>query len=131
VRKINGESNSDIFEQEIGRFKVVEQTDKQGLNELDEEGESTIKKSKLMTSYDELQSLSPEQKETSKKKVRKAIMDERDYSKYYERETKSLGLIEGRRFESILESYINRNIKKYKEILCGVSQGQYRKPIKF
>jgi hypothetical protein len=131
VRKINDESNRDIFEQEFGRFKVVEQTDKQGLNELDKDGESTIKKSKLMTSYDELQSLSPEQKETSKKKVRKAIMDERDYSKYYERETKSLGLIEGRRFESILESYINRNIKKYKEILCGVSQGQYRKPIKF
>jgi hypothetical protein len=131
VRKINGESNRDIFEQEIGRFKVVEQKDKQGLNELDGEGESTIKKSKLMTSYDELQSLSSEQRKVSKQKVIRPIMDDREESKYYLRNTKSLGLIEGREFDSILKSYINRNMKKYQEILCGVSQGQYRKPITF
>jgi len=126
VRKINDESNRDIFEQEISRFKVVEQTDKQGLNEMDADGESTIKKSKLMTSYDDLQSLSPEQRETSKKKVRRGIMDEREEEKYYERETKTLGLKEGREFDSILERYIKRNVKEYQRILCGVSQGQYR-----
>lgn len=131
VRKINGESNRDIFEQEFGRFKVVEQKEKQGLNEMDKDGEPTIKKSKLMTSYDDLQSLSPEQKKTSKKRVFKSIMDEREESKYYKRETKTLGLIEGREFESILKNYINKNMKNYKEILCGVSQGQYRKPITF
>ena len=70
VRKINRESNESIFEQEIDRFKVVEQKDKQGLNELDEDGEYTVKKSKLMTSYDELMSMSPEQKEITKKKVK-------------------------------------------------------------
>ena len=134
VRKINDESNRDIFEKEFGRIKVVEQPEKQGLNEMDEDGEETIKKSKLMTSYDELQSgyeMSPEQRKTSKKRVFKSIMDEREESKYYKRETKTLGLIEGREFESILKNYINRNMKKYQHILCGISQGQYRKPIKF
>jgi hypothetical protein len=129
VSKINGESNRDIFEKEIGRFKVVEKTHKSGLNAMDKDGEETIKKSKLMTSYDELQSgyeMSPEQRKTSKKRVFKSIMDEREESKYYKRETKTLGLIEGREFESILKNYINKNMKNYKEILCGVSQGQYR-----
>ena len=58
-------------------------------------------------------------------------MDEREEEKYYERNTKSLGLKEGREFDSILERYINRNMKEYQRILCGVSQGHYRKPIKF
>jgi len=131
VRKINLESNRDIFEQEIGRFKVVEKGHKSGLNELDEEGEYTVKKSKLMTSYDELMSMSPEQREITKKKVRKGVLDEKDEVKYYERNTKSLGLKEGREFDSILERYINRNMKDYQQTLCGVSQGQYRKSIKF
>ena len=56
--------SSNIFEKEKDRFKVVEQSDKIGLNELDEEGEYTVKKSKLMTSYDALKSMSPEQRET-------------------------------------------------------------------
>ena len=84
-----------------------------------------------MTSYDELQSLSPEQRGISKKKVRRGIMDDREEEKYYLRNTKSLGLKEGKEFDSILKSYINRNTKDYQEILCGVSQGQYRKSIKF
>ena len=128
VRKLNLESNESIFEQEIDRFKVVEQRDKQGLNELDEEGEYTINKSKLMTSYDELESFSPEQMEISKKKVRRSIMDEREEEKYYERFNQSLGLKEGREFDSILHRYINRNMNEYQRILCGVSQGQYRIP---
>ena len=133
VRKLNRESNRDIFEQEIGRFKVVEQEVTMGLNagDLDEEGEYTIKKSLLMTTYDELQSLSPEQREVTKKKVRRAIMDDREEEKYYERFNQSVGLQEGREFDSILGRYINRNIKKYQKILCGVSQGQYRKGIQF
>ena len=131
VRKINRESNESIFEKEKDRFKVVEKKHKSGLNELDEEGEYTINKSKLMTSYDELESFSPEQREISKKKVRRGIMDEREEEKYYERNTKSLGLKEGREFDSILERYINRNMKEYQRILCGVSRGHYRKPIKF
>jgi len=130
VRYLNKESNRDIFEQEIGRFKVVEQTDKQGYNELDEEGESTIKKSKLMTSYDELQSLSPEQRGISKKKVRRGIMDDREEEKYYLRNTKSLGFLEGNEFDFLLNREIKRYIKGYQQTLCGVSQGQYRKPIK-
>jgi hypothetical protein len=133
VRKLNRESNRDIFEQEIGRFKVVEQEVSMGLNagDLDEEGEYTIKKSLLMTTYDELQSLSPEQSKVTKKKVRRAIMDDREEEKYYERFNQSVGLQERREFDSILSRYINRNMKKYQQILCGVSQGQYRKPIKF
>ena len=126
VRKLNLESNESIFEQEIDRFKVVEQRDKQGLNELDEEGEYTVKKSKLMTSYDELMSMSPEQKEITKKKVRKGVIDDVEEVKYYERLNKSLGLIERREFDSILHRYIKRNVKEYQRILCGVSQGQYR-----
>jgi len=131
VRMINKESIRDIFEQEIDRFKVVEQTDKQGYNELDEEGESTIKKSKLMTSYDELHSLSPEQRKISKKKVRRGIMDEREEEKYYLRNTKSLGLHKGIEYGFLLNREINRYIKGYKQTLLGVSKGQYRKPIKF
>jgi hypothetical protein len=126
VRHLNGEDNGSIFENEKDRFKVVEQTDKQGKNELDEDGEYTIKKSKLMTSYDALKSMSPEQRETSKKKVRRGIMDEREEEKYYERETKSLGLIEGNEFNFLLKREIDRYIKGYQRILCGVSQGQYR-----
>ena len=131
VRNINRESNESIFKQEIDRFKVVEQTDKQGLNKLDNQGESTIKESKLMTLYDELQSLSPEQREITKKKVRRAIMDEREEEKYYMRDNQSLGLSVGREFDSILKRYITRNMKDYQKILCGVSQGQYRKGIQF
>ena len=75
--------------------------------------------------------MSPEQKEITKKKVRKPVLDEVEEVKYYERLNQSLGLKEGREFDSILERYINRNMKKYQKILCGVSQGQYRKSIKF
>ena len=133
VRKLNRESNRDIFEQEIGRFKVVEQEVSMGLNagDLDEEGEYTIKKSLLMTTYDELQSLSPEQKVITKKKVRRAIMDEREEEKYYMRNNQSLGLSVGREFDSVLKRYINKNIRDYQKTLCGVSQGQYRKGIQF
>jgi len=131
VRKLNRESNESIFEQEIDRFKVVEKEHKSGLNagDIDEDGEYTVKKSKLMTSYDELQSgyeMSPEQKEITKKKVRKPVLDEVEEVKYYERLNQSLGLIERREFDSLLERYINRNVKEYQRILCGVSQGQYR-----
>ena len=131
VRKLNGEDNESIFENEKDRFKVVEQTDKQGLNagDIDEDGEYTVKKSKLMTSYDELQSgyeMSPEQKEITKKKVRKPVLDEVEEVKYYERLNQSLGLIERREFDSLLGRYIKRNMKQYQKILCGVSQGQYR-----
>ena len=131
VRKLNGEDNESIFENEKDRFKVVEQTDKQGLNagDIDEDGEYTVKKSKLMTSYDELHSgyeMSPEQKEITKKKVRKPVLDEVEEVKYYERLNQSLGLIERREFDSLLGRYIKRNMKQYQKILCGVSQGQYR-----
>ena len=131
VRKINRESNESIFEQEIDRFKVVEQTDKQGLNagDIDEDGEYTVKKSKLMTSYDELQSgyeMSPEQKEITKKKVRIPVLDDVEEVRHYERLNQSLGLIERREFDSLLGRIINRNVKEYQKILCGVSQGQYR-----
>ena len=104
-----------------------------GLNtgDLDEKGEYTIKKSLLMTTYDELQSLSPEQSKSTKKKVRRAIMDDREEEKYYTRFNQTVGLQEGREFDSILGRYINRNIKKYQKILCGISQGQYRKGIQF
>ena len=44
-------------------------------------------------------------------------MDEREEEKYYERETKTLGLKEGREFDSILERYIKRNMKEYQQIL--------------
>ena len=131
VRKLKLENNESIFEKEKDRFEVVEQTDKQGLNagDIDEDGEYTVKKSKLMTSYDELHSgyeMSPEQKEITKKKVRKGVIDDVEEVKYYERLNKSLGLIERREFDSILHRYIKRNVKEYQRILCGVSQGQYR-----
>jgi len=128
VRKLNLESNESIFEKEKDRFMVVEQTDKQGLNagDIDEDGEYTVKKSKLMTSYDELMSMSPEQKEITKKKVRIPVLDDVEEVRHYERLNQSLGLIERREFDSLLERYINRNMKEYQRILCGVSQGQYR-----
>ena len=128
VRKLKNEDNESIFENEKDRFKVVEQTHKSGLNagDIDEDGEYTVKKSKLMTSYDELMSMSPEQKEITKKKVRKPVLDEVEEVKYYERLNQSLGLIERREFDSLLGRYIKRNMKQYQKILCGVSQGQYR-----
>ena len=58
--------------------------------------------------------------------VRKPVLDEVEEVKYYERLNQSLGLIERREFDSLLERYINRNMNEYQRILCGVSQGQYR-----
>ena len=131
VRKLKNEDNESIFENEKDRFKVVEQTHKSGLNagDIDEDGEYTVKKSKLMTSYDELQSgyeMSPEQKEITKKKVRIPVLDDVEEVRHYERLNQSLGLIERREFDSLLGRYIKRNMKQYQKILCGVSQGQYR-----
>ena len=58
-------------------------------------------------------------------------MDDREEEKYYLRNTKSLGFLEGNEFDFLLNREIKRYIKGYQQTLCGVAQGQYRKPIKF
>ena len=129
VRKINEESNVRIFEKEKGRFKVIEQTDKSG-EEYDKVGlDGKIKvlsESKLMSTYRQYMSLSPEERVITTFKVRRGILDEREEEKYRTRMKKTLGLRIGREFESTLTTYINRYWKNYQQILCGVSQGQYR-----
>ena len=58
-------------------------------------------------------------------------MDDREEEKYRTRMKRTLGLTIKRDFESTLTTYINRYMENYQQILCGVSQGHYRKPIKF
>ena len=134
VRKINNESNVRIFEKEKGRFKVIEQTDKSG-EEYEKVGlDGMIKvlsESKLMSTHRQYMSLSPEEREITTFKVRRGILDDREEEKYRTRMKRTLGLIIGRDFESTLTTYIKRYLKDYQKILCGVSQGHYRKPIKF
>jgi hypothetical protein len=133
VRKINGESNLSIFESEINRFKVIEQKDKGG-EEFEKKGldgkTKILSESKLFGIYRNYMSLSPEEREISTYKVRRGIMDPREEEKYRLRMKRTLGHTIGKDLESILTREINRYVKNYKEILCGVSQGQYRKPIK-
>ena len=134
VRKINNESNVRIFEKEKGRFKVIEQTDKSG-EEYEKVGlDGKIKvlsESKLMSTHRQYMSLSPEEREITTFKVRRGIMDDREEEKYRTRMKRTLGLTIKRDFESTLTTYINRYMENYQQILCGVSQGHYRKPIKF
>ena len=134
VRKINEESNVRIFEKEKGRFKVIEQTDKSG-EEYEKVGldgkVKILRESKLFSTYRQYMSLSPEEREISTYKERRGIMDEREEEKYRLRMKRTLGLTIGRDLELILTKEINRLVKNYRQILCGVSQGHYRKPIKF
>jgi len=134
VRKINEESNVRIFEKEKGRFKVIEQTDKSG-EEYEKVGldgkVKILRESKLFGIYRNYMSLSPEEREISTYKERRGIMDEREEEKYRLRMKRTLGLTIGRDLELILTKEINRLVKNYRQILCGVSQGHYRKPIKF
>jgi len=134
VRKINGESNLSIFESEINRFKVIEQKDK-GREEFEKKGldgkTKILSESKLFGIYRNYMSLSPEEREISTYKERRGIMDEREEEKYRLRMKRTLGLTIGRDLELILTKEINRLVKNYRQILCGISQGQYRKPIKF
>ena len=134
VRIINNESNVRIFEKEKGRFKVIEQTDKSG-EEYEKVGldgkVKILRESKLFGIYRNYMSLSPEEREISTYKERRGIMDEREEEKYRLRMKRTLGLTIGRDLELILTKEINRLVKNYRQILCGISQGQYRKPIKF
>jgi hypothetical protein len=134
VRKINNESNVRIFEKEKGRFKVIKQTDKSGedYEKVGLDGKVKIlRESKLFSTYRQYMSLSPEEREITTYKERRPVIDEREEEKYRLRMKRTLGLTIGRDLESTLTTYINRYMENYQEILCGVSQGHYRKPIKF
>jgi len=123
VRKLNGEDDREIFENEKRRFKSA-----------NDGGESPFNpsSSKLWRFYGEYMKLSPKEREYSKKTVYRSqdsfkITDKGKYQRWARTE----GFRIGRVFDSALRTEINRYISDYQKILNGVAKGMYRKPIKF
>ena len=135
IRKLNGEDNESIFEIEKGRFKNIDKPDKGG-NYYEKKGldgkVKVLSESKLWGSYREYMKLTPKEREIQYAKVdRKEDVFEREEGIYRTRRLKTEGLRIGSEFRSALTLEINRYMKDYQQILNGVAQGIYRKPIKF
>ena len=138
IRKLNGEDNESIFEIEKGRFKNIDKPDKGGnfYEKKKFNGKvEVLSESKLWGSYREYMDLSPEERKIQTFKIRKEYKDEVESdisdAKYRTRFKMTLGLRIGREFRSALTLEINRYMRNYQQILNGVAQGKYRKPVKF
>ena len=129
VRKLNDESDLDVFESEKGRLKVTEKPlDDKRQGRISDIGEIE-KESKLWGSYRKFMGLSPHKRELFHEKRRKEDFYERDnYTTFIPKIPQNIIV---REFHSNLRTEINRYVKDYQHILCGVSQGKYRKRIKF
>ena len=134
IRKLNGEDNESIFEIEKGRFKNIDKPDKGG-NYYEKKGldgkVKVLSESKLWGSYREYMKLTPKEREIQYAKVRKEDVFEREGGIYRTRRLKTEGLRIGSQFRSALTLEINRYMRNYQQILNGVAQGKYRKPVKF
>ena len=138
IRKLNGEDNESIFEIEKGRFKNIDKPDKGGnfYEKKKFNGKvEVLSESKLWGYYREYMDLSPEERKIQTFKIRKEYKDEVESdisdAKYRTRFKMTLGLRIGREFRSALTLEINRYMRNYQQILNGVAQGKYRKPVKF
>ena len=138
VRNLNGEDNESIFVNEKGRLKIIEQTDKGGESYEKKKFNGKVEvlsESKLWGYYREYMDLSPEERKIQTFKIRKEYKDEVESdisdAKYRTRFKMTLGLRIGREFRSALTLEINRYMRNYQQILNGVAQGKYRKPVKF
>ena len=138
IRKLNGEDNESIFEIEKGRFKNIDKPDKGGnfYEKKKFNGKvEVLSESKLWGYYREYMDLSPEERKIQTFKIRKEYKDEVESdisdAKYRTRFKMTLGLRIGREFRSAITLEINRYMRNYQQILNGVAQGKYRKPVKF
>ena len=138
VRNLNGEDYESIFVNEKGRLKIIEQTDKGGESYEKKGLDGKVKvlsESKLWGTYYAYMDLSPEERKIQTFKIRKEYKDEVESdisdAKYRTRFKMTLGLRIGREFRSALTLEINRYMRNYQQILNGVAQGKYRKPVKF
>ena len=122
VRKLNGEDDFEVFENEKSRFKDVSG------------GDET---SKLWETYKNYMSLNPKDRVYQKMKIYRStggdfygnVSSITNKGSYY-RWAKTLGLQYGRLFHSALRTEINRYLQEYQKVLFGVAQGIYRKPMK-
>ena len=135
VRNLNGEDNESIFVNEKGRLKIIEQTDKGGESYEKKKFNGKVEvlsESKLWGNYRAYMKLTPKEREIQYAKVdRKEDVFEREEGIYRTRRLKTEGLRIGSQFRSALTLEINRKMKNYQQILNGVAQGKYRKPVKF
>lgn len=119
VRQLNGEEDEDIFDNEKGRLQILAQEDKG-------------QESKLWSSHKDFMKLKPQEREFTKKKVYRSQDRWKLTNKgYYKRWARTEGFRLGKAFYTALRTDINRYIINYQQILCGVAQGKYRKPVKF
>ena len=76
--------------------------------------------------------MSPREKGIVKHKVRYEYGVEREDEKIiYERELRSSSRDTIKKFQSVLRDEVNRLTRDYQKILYGVSQGKFRKMVKF
>ena len=130
VRFLNDEEDLDMFTEERGRLKKVEK----GYKERDENEveDNRVMESKIWNLEKIWKKLSPKDKEKQYIKIRREDVWDREEGKYYyKREKKTMGRDIDKQFRSTVRTEINRYVKDYQRILNGVSQGKYRKSIKF
>ena len=131
VRVLNEEDDMDIFNSERTRLKNIEKKGEQ-VTGIESGGKITnVTESKIWTHERDWKQLSPEERELVYEKIRKEDRDESEEGKYRLRQRRTLGRDIGNQFKSTIRTELNRYIKDYQKILYGVSQGKFRKPMKF
>ena len=131
VRFLRGENDLDIFLCEKERFKGIHNVGGSGQLVYDDET-GKKKGSKLWWYWNEWNQLSPAEKKVTMFKVRIEDRWDREEGKVlYEREVRSSARDTIKKFGSVLRDEVNRLTKDYQKILYGVSQGKFRKMVKF
>ena len=129
VRKLNEESNFDIFEKEKSRLKITEKKHKQNFEDYTNDG-TLIDGSSLWGNYKKFMNLKPEHRTLYVEKHREEDFWEREEGRGSTFIPKSDRNDTVRGFYSNLRNEINRHLVDYQKILNGVAQGVYRKPMK-
>jgi|TARA_B110000263_G_C15154566_1_gene439514 hypothetical protein len=131
VRFLRGEEDLDIFKSEKERLEKIENKGRSGQLVLDDDS-GKDKGSKLWWFWNEWNQLSSEEKKVSMHKVRIEDRWDREEGKVlYERELRTSSRDTIKKFRSVLRDEVNRLTKDYQKILYGVSQGKFRKMVKF
>ena len=131
VRFLRGEEDLDIFKSEKERLEKIENKGRSGQLVLDDDS-GKDKGSKLWWFWNEWNQLSSEEKKVSMHKIRIEDRWDREEGKVlYERELRTSSRDTIKKFRSVLRDEVNRLTKDYQKILYGVSQGKFRKMVKF
>ena len=113
-----------FFESEKGRLKVTEKPlDDKRQGRISDIGEIE-KESKLWGSYRKYMELRPDKRKIYHQKRRKDdFWEQEKFTTFIPKIPQNIIV---REFHSNLRTEINRYVKNYQHILCGVSQGKYR-----